>query len=147
MTVRAGYLIHDDAGERDPLDHNPEFSRRARGFAVYAAIRSLGRTGIVDLVERSCALARRFAERLGADDRVEVLNDVVLNQALVRFLADDDVTRRVVQAVQDEGTCWMSGTTWQGRAAMRISVSNWSTDESDVDRSVDAILGCLTASS
>ena len=147
MTVRAGYLIHDDAGERDPLDHNPEFSRRARGFAVYAAIRSLGRTGIVDLVERSCALARRFAERLGADDRVEVLNDVVLNQALVRFLADDDVTRRVVQAVQDEGTCWMSGTTWQGRAAMRISVSNWSTDEADVDRSVDAILGCLTASS
>ena len=82
MTVRAGYLIHDDGG--DPLDHNPEFSRRARGFAVYAAIRSLGRTGIVDLVERSCALARRFAERLGADDRVEVLNDVVLNQAAVR---------------------------------------------------------------
>ncbi len=144
MAVRAGYLIHDDA-ERDPMDHNPEFSRRARGFAVYAAIRALGRTGIVELVERSCGLAQRFADRLGADDRVEVLNDVVLNQALVRFGDDDEITRRVVTAVQHEGTCWMSGTTWQGRAAMRISVSNWSTDAADVDRSVDAILRCLTA--
>jgi glutamate/tyrosine decarboxylase-like PLP-dependent enzyme len=144
MSVRAGYLIHDAAGERDELDYNPEFSRRARGFTVYAAIRALGRAGIAEIVERCCDLAQRFAARLATADGVEVLNDVVLNQALVRF-GDDDLTRRVVRAVQDEGTCWMSGTTWQGRAAMRISVSNWSTDEGDIDRSADAVLRCLRA--
>ncbi|HYU86426.1 MAG TPA: pyridoxal-dependent decarboxylase [Kribbellaceae bacterium] len=149
MSVRASYLIHDADGERDPLDHNPEFSRRARGFAVYAAIRALGRTGIAELVERCCALASEFAARLAADDGVEVLNDVVLNQALVRFLSPDGdhdgLTRRVLQAVQQEGTCWMSGTTWQGRAAMRISVSNWSTDLADIERSAAAVLACATA--
>jgi glutamate/tyrosine decarboxylase-like PLP-dependent enzyme len=142
MSIRAGYLIHDESGERDPLEYNPEFSRRARGFAVYAAIRALGQSGIAEIVERCCDLANRFALRL-ASAGVEVLNDVVLNQALVRFGGDDDLTRRVVTAVQDEGTCWMSGTTWQGRAAMRISVSNWTTDESDIDRSADAVLRCL----
>ncbi len=141
MSIRAGYLIHDETGKRDPMDYNPEFSRRARGFAVYAAIRSLGQSGIAEIVERCCDLANRFALRLGAAG-VEVLNDVVLNQALVRF-GDDDLTRRVVMAVEDEGTCWMSGTTWQGRAAMRISVCNWTTDESDIDRSADAVLRCL----
>jgi glutamate/tyrosine decarboxylase-like PLP-dependent enzyme len=150
MSVRAGYLIHDEAGERDALEYNPEFSRRARGFAVYAAIRAFGRSGIVDVVERCCALAGRFAEQFAADERAEVLNEVVLNQVLVRFRAPDGDhdahTRYVVRAVQDEGTCWLSGTTWQGRAAMRISVSNWSTDESDVDRSVQAILRCATGS-
>jgi glutamate/tyrosine decarboxylase-like PLP-dependent enzyme len=150
MSVRAGYLIHDVAGERDALEFNPEFSRRARGFAVYAAIRALGRSGIVDVVERCCALAGRFAEQLAADDRVDVLNEVVLNQVLVGFRAPDGDhdahTRYVVRAVQDEGTCWLSGTTWQGRAAMRISVSNWSTDETDVDRSVRAILRCAAGS-
>ena len=144
MGIRAGYLIHGDDGQRDPLDYNPDHSRRARGFAVYAAIRALGRRGVAELVERCCALAARFAERLAAADGVEVLNQVVLNQVLVRFLAaggDHDAhTRRVVERVQQDGTCWMSGTTWQGRAAMRISVSNWSTDEADVDRSVAAIL-------
>jgi glutamate/tyrosine decarboxylase-like PLP-dependent enzyme len=144
MGVRAGYLIHGDDGQRDPLDYNPDHSRRARGFAVYAAIRALGRRGVAELVERCCALAARFAERLAAADGVEVLNRVVLNQVLVRFLAaggdHDTHTRRVVERVQQDGTCWMSGTTWQGRAAMRISVSNWSTDEADVDRSVAAIL-------
>jgi glutamate/tyrosine decarboxylase-like PLP-dependent enzyme len=146
MGIRAGYLIHGDAEERDALDYNPEFSRRARGFAVYAALRSLGRQGVAELVERCCGLAGRFAERLAAADGVEVLNQVVLNQVLVRFLAadgDHDAhTRRVVQRVQQDGTCWMSGTTWRGRAAMRISVSNWSSDEADVDRSVAAILRC-----
>ena len=146
MGIRAGYLIHGGADERDALDYNPEFSRRARGFAVYAAIRALGRQGVAELVERCCGLAGRFAERLAAADGVEVLNQVVLNQVLVRFLAadgDHDAhTRRVVERVQQDGTCWMSGTTWQGRAAMRISVSNWSTDEADVDRSVAAILRC-----
>jgi glutamate/tyrosine decarboxylase-like PLP-dependent enzyme len=148
MGIRAGYLIHGTGEERDALDYNPEFSRRARGFAVYAAIRALGRQGVAELVERCCGLARRFAERLAAADGVEVLNQVVLNQVLVRFRAadgDHDAhTRRVVERVQQDGTCWMSGTTWQGRAAMRISVSNWSTDEADVDRSVAAILRCAT---
>jgi glutamate/tyrosine decarboxylase-like PLP-dependent enzyme len=148
MGIRAGYLIHGTGEERDALDYNPEFSRRARGFAVYAAIRALGSQGVAELVERCCGLARRFAERLAAADGVEVLNQVVLNQVLVRFRAadgDHDAhTRRVVERVQQDGTCWMSGTTWQGRAAMRISVSNWSTDEADVDRSVAAILRCAT---
>jgi glutamate/tyrosine decarboxylase-like PLP-dependent enzyme len=148
MGMRSGYLIHGADDERDGLDYNPEHSRRARGFAVYAAIRSLGRQGVADLVERCCALARRFAERLAAAEGVEVLNEVVLNQVLVRFRAadgDHDAhTRRVVERVQRDGTCWMSGTTWQGRAAMRISVSNWSTDEADVDRAVAAILRCAT---
>jgi glutamate/tyrosine decarboxylase-like PLP-dependent enzyme len=149
MSVRAAYLMHADSDERDAMDHNPEASRRARGFTVYAAIRALGRRGIADLVDRSCSLAHRFAERLGADDRVEVLNDVVLNQVLVRFLAPDGdhdaLTQRVLAAVQRDGTCWMSGTNWQGKSAMRISVSNWSTDEEDVDRSVEAILRCVAA--
>jgi glutamate/tyrosine decarboxylase-like PLP-dependent enzyme len=144
MGTRAGYLVHGRGDQRDSLDYHPDHSRRARGFAVYAAIRALGRQGVADLVERCCGLAGRFAERLGAADGVEVLNQVVLNQVLVRFLAadgDHDArTRRVVERTQQDGTCWMSGTTWQGKAAMRISVSNWSTDEADVDRSVAAIL-------
>jgi glutamate/tyrosine decarboxylase-like PLP-dependent enzyme len=137
MSVRASYLIHDE-GQRDALDYNPEFSRRARGFAVYAAMRSLGRQGIVELVDRGCAMAQRFARQLAP----YVLNEVVLNQVLVRF-GDDELTRRVVTAVQQEGIAWMSGTTWQGRAAMRISVSNWTTDEAEVDRSVEAIKRCV----
>jgi glutamate/tyrosine decarboxylase-like PLP-dependent enzyme len=140
MGAQAGYLVHGASGECDALEWNPEHSRRARGFAVYAALRALGRTGVTDLVERSCASAGRFAERLAAVPGVEILNDVVLNQVLVRFSGPDDVTREVIDRVQRDGTCWMSGTTWRGRAAMRISVSNWSTDEADVDRSVDAIL-------
>lgn len=143
MSIKAAYLIHDENGERDALDFNPEFSRRARGFAVYAAIRALGRSGIAEIVDRCHAMARRFADTLAANG-VAVLNDVVLNQVLVRFGDDDAHTRRVVTAVQHEGTCWMSGTTWQGKAAMRISVSNWTTDESDIDRSAAAVLRCAT---
>jgi glutamate/tyrosine decarboxylase-like PLP-dependent enzyme len=145
MSVRAGYLVHaDTGGPRDELDWNPEFSRRARGFSVYAAIRSLGRSGVAELVERCCAHARRFAEELGAAQNVEVLNDVVLNQVLVRFLDEagdhDARTRSVIEAVQNDGTCWLSGTTWRGIAAMRISVSNWATTSDDVERSIEAIL-------
>jgi glutamate/tyrosine decarboxylase-like PLP-dependent enzyme len=140
--VRASYLMHASGGERDEVDYTPDFSRRARGFPVYAVLRALGRSGVADLVERCCALASRFAERLAAADGVEVLNEVVLNQVLVRFADSDGHTREVVDRVQQDGTCWMSGTTWRGRAAMRISVSNWSTDEADVDRSVAAILRC-----
>ena len=148
MGIRSGYLVHGGAEERDPLDYHPEHSRRARAFPVYAAIRALGRQGVADLVERCCRLAGRFAERLAAADGVEVLNQVVFDQVLVRFLAGDGDhdahTRRVVERVQGDGICWMSGTSWQGRAAMRISVSNWSTDEADVDRAVAAILRCAT---
>jgi glutamate/tyrosine decarboxylase-like PLP-dependent enzyme len=146
MGVRAGYLMHGAGDERDALDYGPEHSRRARGFAVYAAIRALGREGVAELIERCTALASRFAERLAEAEGIEVLNEVVLNQVLVRFLASDGDhdarTRRVIERVQHDGTCWMSGTTWRGQAAMRISVSNWSTDDADVDRSVAAILRC-----
>jgi glutamate/tyrosine decarboxylase-like PLP-dependent enzyme len=145
MGVRASYLVQSDSeGPRDQVDWTPEFSRRARGFAVYAAIRSLGRSGVAEVVEQSCAHARRFAMELARSSGIEVLNDVVLNQVLVRFLArngDHDArTRAVIQAVQDDGACWLSGTTWHGMGAMRISVSNWSTTSEDVERSIDAIL-------
>jgi glutamate/tyrosine decarboxylase-like PLP-dependent enzyme len=144
MSIRAAYLIQDENGQRDSLDFNPEFSRRARGFPVYAAVRALGRSGIAEIVDRCHAMARRFADTLAANG-VAVLNDVVLNQVLVRFGDDDALTRRVVTAVQQEGTCWMSGTTWQGKAAMRISVSNWTTDEADIDRSADAVMRCVSS--
>jgi glutamate/tyrosine decarboxylase-like PLP-dependent enzyme len=144
--ARASYLAHAGDGERDGVDYTPDHSRRARGLAVYAAIRALGRQGSADLVDRCCALARRFADRLAAVEGVEVLNEVVLNQVLVRLLAADGdhdrLTREVIRRVQADGTCWLGGTTWHGQAAIRISVSNWSTDESDVDRSVEAIQRC-----
>jgi glutamate/tyrosine decarboxylase-like PLP-dependent enzyme len=141
MSVRASYLEQVDAdAARDQMDWNPEFSRRARGFPIYAAIRSLGREGIAELVERCCDNAALFAELLGAQPGVEILSDVVLNQVLVRFGDDDAVTQAAVKGVQDDGTCWLSGTTWQGRAAMRISVSNWQTTAADVERSAAAIL-------
>jgi glutamate/tyrosine decarboxylase-like PLP-dependent enzyme len=117
----------------------PESSRRARGFATWAALRQLGRRGVGELVERCCDLARRFGEQLGATDGVEILNDIVLNQVLVSF-GDDDETDRVVLATQRSGECWMGATSWHGRRAMRISVSNFSTTTADVDRSVRAIL-------
>jgi glutamate/tyrosine decarboxylase-like PLP-dependent enzyme len=141
MSVRASYLVQsEDGGPRDPVDWTPEFSRRARAFPVYAALRSLGRSGVADLVERCCAHARRFAELLGAEEGVEILNDVVLNQVLVRFGGDDETTREVVRRVQEDGTCWLGGSEWQGRAVMRISVSSWRTTEEDVERSAAAIL-------
>jgi glutamate/tyrosine decarboxylase-like PLP-dependent enzyme len=133
MGMSAAYLIRD-ASARSNSDWVPEASRRGRGFAVYAALRSLGRSGVAELVERNCALARRLAERVAAGG-VEVLNDVVLNQVLLGV--EDDVIARV----QAEGVLWAGGTVWHGRPAMRISVSNWSTTEADIDRSADAILG------
>ncbi len=146
MGVRASYLIHSETGaERDPMDWVPEFSRRARGFSTYAGIRALGRKGIVAMIEGCCERARQFAELLGKLDEVEVLNDVVLNQVLVRFGDDDEVTRRVTSGVQEEGTCWMSGSLWQDKAVMRISVSNWATSAEDVERSVEAIAKVASA--
>jgi glutamate/tyrosine decarboxylase-like PLP-dependent enzyme len=144
FTTEAGYLTPGRTGERDPDAFTPEFSRRARGFPVWAALRSLGRAGVAELVERCCDHARRFADLLGAADGVEILNEVVLNQVLVRFTDPggdgDGRTREVVRRVQEDGTLWLSGTTWHGLAAMRISVSNWSTTTADVDRSAAAIL-------
>jgi glutamate/tyrosine decarboxylase-like PLP-dependent enzyme len=143
MRKTAGYFPDERPGERDGDAFVPEGSRRARGFAVWAALRTLGRSGTAELVERCCALARRFAVALGELPGVEVLNDVVLNQVLVRFGDSDEVTRRVIAAAQGEGTSWFGGTVWKGMAAARISVSNWSTTEADVDRSVAAIRAVL----
>jgi glutamate/tyrosine decarboxylase-like PLP-dependent enzyme len=147
VSTDAEYLIKTGGEERDAIDWVPDFSRRARGFAVYAALRHLGRSGVADLVERCCRLAQLFAERLSASPHVRLLNAVVLNQALVRFLPPsgdaDDFTRRVIARIQREGTLWLGGTTWRGEAAMRISVSNWRTTEEDVERSVQAVLRCV----
>ena len=148
MTVTASYLVQAAPGtDRDPVDWNPEFSRRARGVPVYAALASLGREGIEAIVERCCAHARRFAELLGAQPGIIILNDVVLNQVLVRFLDpsgrdhDHDArTRAVIAKVQQDGTCWLGGSTWRNQAVMRISVSNHATTEADVAASAAAII-------
>ncbi|MFZ2491006.1 MAG: aminotransferase class V-fold PLP-dependent enzyme [Thermoanaerobaculia bacterium] len=143
MGVHASYLQQTEGAERDELEWVPEFSRRGRSVPVYLALRALGRSGVAEIVDRCCALARRFAGLLEREKGVEVLSDVVLNQVLVRFGDSDEITRDVIARVQREGTCWLGGTVWQGRAAMRISVSNWSTDEADVDRSAEAVVRCF----
>jgi glutamate/tyrosine decarboxylase-like PLP-dependent enzyme len=140
MATSASYLMRSE--QRENWEWVLDSSRRARGFILYAALRSLGRSGVRALVERCCALARRMADQLREADEVAVLNEVVLNQVLVRFGDSDERTRAVIGAVQEDGTAWMGGTTWQGKAAMRISVSNWSTTEADADRTVEAILRC-----
>ena len=140
MTSTAAYLVQTQGVERDAVDWVPEFSRRGRGVPVYAAVRSLGRAGVEAMIDNNVANARQMAELLRADARVQILNDVVLNQVLVRFGNDDEVTRAVIAGVQEEGTCWLGGTTWQGLAAMRISFSNWATSAEDVERSAAAIL-------
>jgi glutamate/tyrosine decarboxylase-like PLP-dependent enzyme len=137
MAMTAEYLVTDSDAARDAMDWTPEFSRRARGVAVYAALRSLGRTGVAELIERCCRHARCFAGELGRLPGCEILNDVVLNQVLFRF-ADDATTRSVLDSVQRSGEAWMSGTTWDGRFAIRISVSNWRTSDEDVARTVGA---------
>ena len=143
MSVQAGYL-EQGTGARDPMDFNPEFSRRARGVGVYAALRSLGRTGVSELVERTIGLARRFAEALAASARAEIVNEVVSNQVLVRWLAPDGdnagFANAVMAGVRGEGIAFFSGTTYRGERLMRISVSDWATDEQDVDRVVEALL-------
>ena len=152
MTLGAAYYVETAGSERDNYNWVPESSRRARGFTILAALRSLGRSGLVDLIERDCALARRMAERLVEGPRVRILNDVTLNQVLVRFegvaddadgSAGDARTRAVIAGVQRDGTCWLGGTVWGGRAAMRVSVSGWRTTEDDIDRSAAAILRVL----
>ncbi|MFD4147296.1 pyridoxal-dependent decarboxylase [Streptomyces goshikiensis] len=135
----AGYLSDDGSGPRDPSDWVPEFSRRARAIPVWAALRTLGRRGLADLVDHYCAMARLFATLLAAVPGIEVLNTVILAQVLVRFDDSDDVTRRTVASIQASGTCWLATTTWHRQTAMRVSVASWATTESDVRRSVDAI--------
>jgi len=142
----AEYIPLPEHDERFQAEWVPEFSRRARGFAMYAALRQLGRSGVAELVERCCRCARLMAAELARDPRVTVLNEVVFNQVLVRFAPDGaNVTEEVMDAVQREGTCWMSGTEWDGQPAMRISVSNWRTTEDDIRRSARAILAELDA--
>ncbi len=150
-SIKAAYLQRAGDDHRDGGDWVPDSSRRARGFDTWVALRTLGRTGVADLVERCCRLARRMAERLAQEPGVVILNDVVLNQVLVGFPVGDDAvagdarTDAVVAAVQADGTCWLGGTRWHGQAAMRIAVSNWSTTEADIDRSAEAIIRCARA--
>ena len=136
MSIAASYLPPGE--HREPMSYTPEASRRARGVDVWAALRSLGRAGIAEMIERCCRHATRFARALAAAG-CDVLNDVVLNQVLVSF-GDEATNARVVAAVQADGTCWCGPTVWRGRTAMRISVSSWATTDDDVDRSVAAIL-------
>jgi glutamate/tyrosine decarboxylase-like PLP-dependent enzyme len=138
MTATADYLVQGGPGQpRDAVDWTPAFSRRARGFAVYAALRSLGQRGVAELVERTCAHARTFAEGLANIPGCQLLNEVVINQVLFRF-EDDQTTDRVLRRVVDSGEAWMSGTTFGGRRAIRLSVSNWQTSDSDVTRALEA---------
>jgi glutamate/tyrosine decarboxylase-like PLP-dependent enzyme len=136
MSVGAAYLAQGE--DRIPYQYTPDFSRRARGIEVWAALRQLGRAGLADLIERTCRLAARFAAGL-REHGYQILNEVVLNQVLVTF-GSAERTRRVIAGIQADGTCWCGGTVWQGHTAMRISVSSWATTEADVDRSLAAML-------
>ena len=136
LNLQAAYLT--PGALRDPMQWTPESSRRARGVEVWAALKSLGRSGLAEMVERTCKHAQRFAEGLQAAGH-SVLNEVVINQVMVRF-GNDETTQAVIEAVQRDGTCWCGGTVWHGQKAMRISVSSWLTDEEDVEWSLDAIL-------
>ncbi len=148
MSLTAAYLVRGPGEERIAMDWVPESSRRARGFPIYATLKTLGRQGVVDLVDRCCRLARRMAERLDVHPSVSILNDVVLNQVLVDLAPPagrdagafiDDVVRRV----QQEGTCWIGGSAWHDRPVIRVSISNWATTEEDIDRSAGAILAAV----
>jgi len=139
MGLAGPYLVADP-GQRDGTNYVPESSRRARVVPIYAALRSLGRAGIAELVTRNCAQARRMAERLAGIPGARILNDVVLNQVLVQLPGGDDANRAAVAAVQRDGTCWLGGTTWNGSYVLRVSISNWATTDEDVDRSADAIM-------
>jgi glutamate/tyrosine decarboxylase-like PLP-dependent enzyme len=142
MGMRAAYL--ERGARREPADYTPELSRRARGIELWAGLRQLGRAGMAEIVERTCAHAQRFAAGLKAAG-FEVLNEVVLNQVLVSF-GDAEKTARVVARLQDEGTCWCGPTVWQGKSAMRISVSSWVTNEEDVEKSLAAMIATATSS-
>jgi len=152
MTLEASYYVPNPADARANHHFVPESSRRARGFTVYAALRSIGTRGVAELVERCCDLARRMADRLARHPRISIMNDVVLNQVLVRIAppaggderAVDAFTATVIDRVQRDGTCWLGGSTWHGMHVMRISVSNWSTTEPDIDRAAESIISALS---
>ncbi len=146
MTIAPGYLPPVEDKDRDPGHYVPELSRRARGFPTWAMLRHLGRTGIAEMVERHCRLSRLFAERLGEVPGITIMNEVVLNQTIVRFGDEhstgvaDDLTRRVVERLQQDGTCFLGGAGWKGKWVMRISVIGWATTEEDVSRTINAII-------
>ena len=145
MTIMASYLPLVGEGERNPSDYVPELSRRARGFPTWAMIRHLGRQGIASMVERHCRLARRIAEGLASEPGVQVVNETVLNQIILRFGADeppevaDDSTSRTIQRIQADGTCFMGGARWRDRWVMRVSVISATTTDADADRMVEAV--------
>jgi glutamate/tyrosine decarboxylase-like PLP-dependent enzyme len=136
MTLSAAYL--EPGTRREPMHNTPEASRRARGIELWAALKSLGRSGLCELIERTCMLAKRFESGLRAAG-FDVLNEVVINQVLVSF-GTAEITREVIRRIQEDGTCWCGVTEWQGKTAMRISVSSWATTEGDVDRSLEAMV-------
>ena len=142
MTMSAAYFEGQGKWVRDAADWTPESSRRARAFTVYAALRSLGREGVAELVDRCCDLAQRFAAGIADLPGCTVLNEVVINQVLFRF-EDDTTTQSVLADVQQSGEAWMGGTTWQGHPAIRVSVSSWRTTEADIDRAVAAFEAAL----
>jgi glutamate/tyrosine decarboxylase-like PLP-dependent enzyme len=142
--VHTSYLIRGEDDAVEPGDTVPEMSRRARGVPVWAALTSLGRSGTIALVERLADTARALAEGLAAIPGVEVLNDVVFTQVSLSF-GSDELTRRVTARLIDDGTVWMSGSNWRGRDILRISVSNWSTDDADIRSAIDAVADAVTA--
>jgi glutamate/tyrosine decarboxylase-like PLP-dependent enzyme len=142
MSLAGPYLVADP-GQRDGTNYVPESSRRARAVPIYAAIRSLGRAGVAEMVERNCAQARRMAKQLSRIRGAAVLNDVVLNQVLVRLPGGDDANRAAISAIQRDGTCWLGGTTWNGEYVLRVSISNWATTDEDIDRSAAAIAAAV----
>ena len=146
MSLHASYLVRGDDEERVGMDWVPESSRRGRVVPLYALCRALGRDGIRKMVLRNCELAQRMAAALAREAGIHVLNDVALNQVLARFGDSDQTTQGVIRRVQTDGTCWVGGARWQGRDVMRISVSNWSTTEADIDQSVEAIVRAFRAS-
>jgi glutamate/tyrosine decarboxylase-like PLP-dependent enzyme len=146
MTSAASYLPGAGEGERDPSHYVPELSRRARGFATWAMLRHLGREGISSMIEGHCLLAQRLAEHLSQEPGIRVINDVVLNQVIVRFGAEepvsagDDLTLRTIRRIQDDATLFAGGAKWKGEWVMRLSVISYSTTVADIDRSAEAIL-------
>ncbi len=136
MSTDAAYLL--SGAKREPFHYVPELSRRARGIEIWAALRSLGKEGLANLIESNCIKASLFSKKLSLAG-YQVLNDVVLNQVLISF-GDSNTTKRVIQRIQEDGTCWCGGTEWQGKMAMRISVSSWRTTDEDVEQSIDTII-------
>jgi aromatic-L-amino-acid decarboxylase len=143
MGITAAYL--EPGSRREPMHHTPEASRRARGVEMWATLKSFGRSGLCAHIERTCAHAQRFAGGL-CDAGFKVLNDVVINQVLVSF-GGPEITREVIRRIQEDGTCWCGGTVWQGKTAMRISVSSWATTELDVQSSLAAMIRIARESS